>query len=200
MTPGWPTTSLYWDGGSAHIAGNGDGASAGGSGTWNTNLQNWDLGADYPHVAWYNPNNDTAVFGGTAGTVTLGTDITVGGLTFTAAYTLTGGTVTFGAPGTISNSADVTIASALAGAQPITKSGAGTLTLSGANANFSGDLVINGGTMVNANVGHSAQEATSPSPAPAQWYRTYGNSPVFAKGVTVNDGVTATFNVHEPVL
>ena len=88
---------------------------------------------------WNNPNNDTAVFGGTAGTITLGTDITVGGLTFTAAYTLTGGTVTFGAPGTISNSANVTIASALAGAEPITKSGAGTLTLLGANNNFSGD-------------------------------------------------------------
>ena len=102
---------------------------------------------------WNNSNNDTAVFGGTAGTITLGTDITVGGLTFTAAYTLTGGTVTFGAPGTISNSANVTIASALAGAQPITKDGAGTLTLSGANTNFSGDLVINGGTMDNANVG-----------------------------------------------
>ncbi|MCX6880145.1 MAG: autotransporter-associated beta strand repeat-containing protein, partial [Verrucomicrobia bacterium] len=195
MTPGWPTTNLYWDGGTAHIAGNGNGASQGGSGTWDTTIQNWDLGADYPHVAWYNPNNDTAVFGGTAGTITLGTDITVGGLTFTTADTLTGGTVTFGTPGTISNSTDVTIASVLAGTQPITKSGAGTLSLTGSNT-FSGDLVINGGTMANATAagfgtGTNLTFAGSGTVLPA--YSAGGH--VLAKSVAVNSGVTATLNV-----
>ncbi|HAS83900.1 MAG TPA: hypothetical protein DCS43_14795, partial [Verrucomicrobia bacterium] len=37
--------TCYWDGGTADIAGNGDGASAGGSGIWSTTIQNWDAGA-----------------------------------------------------------------------------------------------------------------------------------------------------------
>jgi fibronectin-binding autotransporter adhesin len=192
MTPGWATTSLFWDGGTAHIAGNGNGASQGGSGTWNTAIQNWDLGADYPHVAWYNPNNDTAVFGGTAGTVTLGTNITVGGLTFTAPYTLTGGTVTFGAPGTISNPANVMIASALAGTGPIIKSGSGTLTLSGTNT-FSGGLVINGGALnttapTDANLGAAGGLVTL-NVSQTWWL---GNT--YARPFTLNNGATLTFN------
>ncbi|MCX6880090.1 MAG: autotransporter-associated beta strand repeat-containing protein, partial [Verrucomicrobia bacterium] len=194
MTPGWPTTSLYWDGGTAHIAGNGNGASQGGSGTWDTTIQNWDLGTDYPHVAWYNPNNDTAVFGGTTGTITLGTNITAGGLTFTAAYTLTGGSVTFGAPGTISNAANVTIASVLAGTQPITKSGTGTLTLTASNT-FSGDLVINAGAMDNVKVGTFGTGSNITFTGSGTVVPAYGASPVLAKSIAVNDGVTATFNV-----
>jgi autotransporter-associated beta strand protein len=190
MTPGWATTSLFWDGGTAHIAGNGNGASQGGSGTWNTAIQNWDLGADYPHVAWYNPNNDTAVFGGTAGTVTLGTNITVGGLTFTAAYTLMGGTVTFGAPGTISNPANVTIASALAGTGPIIKSGAGTLTLSGSNT-FSGGVVVNAGSLsVSATSNLSSGSITFDGSATV--YSSNGGLNG-AWPITLNNGAIATF-------
>ena len=87
--------TLYWDGGVADILTDGNGASAGGAGTWDTTLLNWDTGAS-PHVAWINSNNDTAVFAGTAGTVTLGTGITVGGLTFnTTGYSITGSTLQF---------------------------------------------------------------------------------------------------------
>ena len=56
--------ALFWDGGSSNIAGDGNGASAGGSGTWNATLQNWDAGVS-PHVAWSSGNE--AVFGGSAG-------------------------------------------------------------------------------------------------------------------------------------
>src|SRR6187431_262989 len=71
-------SSCWWDGGTTDIAGNGNGASAGGMGTWNTTLRNWDPGNGQPMVAWNNVNNDTAVFAGPAGTVTMGSDITVG--------------------------------------------------------------------------------------------------------------------------
>ncbi len=183
-----PANTLYWSG---------NGTTQGGPGTWDLSNTNWGAAAAGPFSeVWNNSNNDTAEFGGTAGTVTLGTDVTVGGLTFTAADTLTGGTVTFGAPGTISNPANVTIASVLAGAQPITKDGAGTLTLSGVNTNFSGDLVINGGTMDNANVGTFGPGNNITFTGSGTVVPTYGNSPVFAKGVTVNDGATATFNVY----
>lgn len=81
----------WWDGGSSNIAGNGNGASAGGAGTWNTTLTNWDAGAS-AMVAWNNANLNTAVFGGTAGTVTINAPVSAGGLTFTTAgYTIASG-------------------------------------------------------------------------------------------------------------
>ena len=139
--------NVYWDGGSVNIGVDGNSASAGGNGTWDITTLNWDAGA-VPHVAWNNANNDTAVFGGTAGTVT-NQGVTVGGLTFTAAnYVIKSNTVTFGAAGTISNTAEVTISSVLAGAGPVTKTGAGVLLLNPATAStYSGGTVINSGRL-----------------------------------------------------
>src|SRR4051812_30040297 len=65
-------TPYYWDGGTTDLAGNGDGASQGGAGTWNTTIKNWDPGAGSPYVAWPNTNAFDAVFAGTPGTVGLG--------------------------------------------------------------------------------------------------------------------------------
>jgi hypothetical protein len=60
-------STLYWDGATP------SGIPGGGAGTWDASLTNWDntLTAD-SSTAWLNANLDTAVFGGTAGTVTLG--------------------------------------------------------------------------------------------------------------------------------
>jgi len=139
--------TLYWDGGTTDIGTNGNGASQGGAGTWDTTILNWDQGAVLPHVAWVNGNNDTAVFGGTAGTVTLGTGITVGGLTFDAAgYIIASDTLTFGTAGSIAANANATISSVLAGSVAITKTGVGTLTLSGANT-YNGSTSIDSGTL-----------------------------------------------------
>ena len=140
--------TMYWDGGTEDILTDGDGASQGGAGTWDTTILNWDAGAS-PHVAWANANNDTAVFAGTAGTVTLGTDITVGGLIFNdvSGYTITGSTLTFGAAGSIEANADATISSVIAGSEAIAKTGAGTLTLSGANT-FTGGVTLSAGTLI----------------------------------------------------
>ena len=77
--------TLYWDGTSSTA--NADG----GNGSWNDNsTANWDTlalgGAD---SVWLNSNPDIAVFGGTAGTVSLTSAITTGGITFnTTAYAL----------------------------------------------------------------------------------------------------------------
>lgn len=140
----------YWDGGSADILTDGNGASAGGAGTWDTTLLNWDAGAS-PHVAWNNSNNDTAEFAGTAGTVTLGTGITAGGLTFnTAGYTVTGSTLTLaGASAPILNvsTGTSTISSDLAGTNGLEKTGGGTLILSGTNNTYSGTTTISAGIL-----------------------------------------------------
>ena len=95
--------NLYWD--SNAVAQDNVLSSAtgtGGAGTWNTTGGYFWNGSDVTSAlaVWNNANNDTAVFRGTAGTVTLGAGITVGGLQFdTPGYTLTTGanTLTFGA-------------------------------------------------------------------------------------------------------
>jgi autotransporter-associated beta strand protein len=100
----------------------------GGTGTWNTSATDWDNGGSA--VAWNNANSDTASFGGTAGTVTLGEAITAGGLTFTTTgYTVTASTLTLsGTPViTADTGIDVTLASILAGSDGITKVGGGNV-------------------------------------------------------------------------
>jgi fibronectin-binding autotransporter adhesin len=59
----------------------GTSSAIGGTGTWDTTNARWTVDGTI-WSAWNNANVDTAVFAGTAGTVTLGTGITAGGLTF----------------------------------------------------------------------------------------------------------------------
>jgi autotransporter-associated beta strand protein len=90
--PRQPIT-VYWDGPST--GGAGDGVSQGGTAIWSTSVTNWDNGT--VRGVWYN-GADSAVFGGTAGTVTLGESISISNLTFThttGTYTLTGSTLNF---------------------------------------------------------------------------------------------------------
>jgi autotransporter-associated beta strand protein len=72
---------LYWDGGTANIATNGDGISTYTGGTWSTGISNWDVGSGVAHAAWDNGTLNSAIFGGTYATgarnVTLGSSITV---------------------------------------------------------------------------------------------------------------------------
>jgi len=137
----------YWDGGTTNLISNGDGVSAGGSGIWNTAIQNWDQGSGQPHVAWNDAGQDTAVFGGTAGTVIVGEEITVGGLRLDAAnYVLTGNTVTFGMASTVTAVTNATLAVPVAGRWALTKAGSGALTLTGSNV-FTGPFMVEAGTL-----------------------------------------------------
>lgn len=66
---------------------------SGGAGTWNTTNTNWSNGA--ADVVWPNvaANDDKSLFGNTAGTVTLGTSLTTGGIQFDSSnYILSGST------------------------------------------------------------------------------------------------------------
>lgn len=91
--------TLFYDGTSANVAGNGNGASAGGPGTWNTTILNWDAGAS-PHVAWSNSFADTATFGGTGAAVTVGGTVQVGTLNIASVnYIFNTGTIDFGSGG-----------------------------------------------------------------------------------------------------
>ncbi|WP_095152342.1 autotransporter-associated beta strand repeat-containing protein [Pseudomonas sp. Irchel s3b5] len=132
----------YWDTSGTTLG-------SGGTGTWNLSSAFWSPnndGVSGPYSVWNNVALDDAFFGGTAGTVTLGTPITVHNLTFqTTGYTLSGSTLTLGGiTPTINVTGGATINSILAGSAGLTKAGAGTLTLNGANT-FSGGVVVNTG-------------------------------------------------------
>ncbi|HXD05592.1 MAG TPA: ESPR domain-containing protein, partial [Burkholderiaceae bacterium] len=83
--------TLYWDV-------NGTAAGLGGTGTWNTSNTNWNdsTGTAAPR-SWNNTTPDDAVFGGTGATVTVGSGITFGTMTFnTANYVLGSGSLNLG--------------------------------------------------------------------------------------------------------
>ena len=134
--------TLYWDG---YVNA---GAPGGGTGTWDTTLTNWDntQSAD-SSTAWVNTNLDTAAFGGTASQtsvpVTLGSNITVGGLRFdTTNYVISTGanTLSFGTgTNTILFNNGIT-AAAITGAV----GGTGNVILSNTNYSTPGTLTFNG--------------------------------------------------------
>ena len=131
-------TSLYW---------------IGGDGAWDTTTSPWSSTVDgsAPLGTWFNadPAND-AVFGLTAGTVTLSEPITARSLTFTTdGYTIAGGTLTLADASIDTGSGTQTISSVLAGSSVVfTKSGSGTLILSGANTlAATSEFVVSGGTL-----------------------------------------------------
>lgn len=125
-------------------------------------------------LAW--PNNtgtpDIAFFGGTAGTVTIAdaTAITAGGLTFTSNYTLnragTGSLTLAGASSPVVNvgaSGTATISAGIGGLAGLTKTGSGSLVLSGSNS-YSGTTTLTTGALRLANsnaLGTSSISVTS---------------------------------------
>jgi fibronectin-binding autotransporter adhesin len=125
--------------------------SVGGAGTWDTSGLNWTADG-VTWSAWSNPTAppDTAVFGGTAGTVTLSTGITVGGLTFdTTGYTISGNTLTLagGTAAMTTNADSTTISSVITGTSVFRKLGSGTLTLSGTSNDYSGGTIVDAGVL-----------------------------------------------------
>jgi len=136
----------YWDA-------NGTAVGSGGTGTWNLGNLNWSPNGDGvsgPFVEpWNNGDLDNAIFGGTAGTVTVGAPVTVGNITFSSAgYVLSGGTITLGAANSTITTATgtSTIDSVLAGSNGLIKAGGGALVLGGANS-FTGNININAGSL-----------------------------------------------------
>lgn len=136
----------------ADVTWDADTAAAGaqdGSGAWNTSNTNWLNGG--VNTTWNNAANDTAIFGNSTGgpnTVTLGTGITAGGLTFNTgpAYTVTGNTLSLASGATITTNGNATIGSIIGGTGPLTKAGFGSLSLTTAGTR-TGGLTVNAGTV-----------------------------------------------------
>ncbi|MCB1224685.1 MAG: autotransporter-associated beta strand repeat-containing protein [Verrucomicrobiales bacterium] len=115
---------------------------------WSTAATNWDAGA-----AWTDGNN--AIFGSTgAGTINVDGAVLVKDITFNAnGYDIgdadTNGTLTLASGNAISVGAGLTatISESLAGTAGLTKSGDGTLILSGTNNAVTGGTVVSGGIL-----------------------------------------------------
>jgi autotransporter-associated beta strand protein len=150
--------SLYWDSnGTAGLGGSGTWSNSISQTGWTTNSSGLAASGIY---AWGSTSGNVtagaglaAVFGGTAGTVTVsGTVQTYSGLSFEAdGYTLTGGTISLAGASSANNTITVstgtaTINSALDGTNGLTKAGAGTLRLGGTNT-FSGGTTLSTGTL-----------------------------------------------------
>ena len=122
-----------------------------GTGTWDNSTVNWGTspGGPYNVSAWQPGAN--AVFEGTAGTVTLGADVSVTNITFaTDGYTVGGpNTITFtGAANITTGVGSDTIGAIIgdSGGVDLAKSGTGTLVLTAANA-YSGSVTVKAGTL-----------------------------------------------------
>ncbi|MGO4677835.1 autotransporter-associated beta strand repeat-containing protein [Bosea sp. 2YAB26] len=138
----------FWDGADQ----TGNGAVDGGTGTWNGGNTNWavapgEVGFNAPWLS------SVGVFQGIAGTVTVSGTQNFDTLQFTSdGYLLTGGSLGLGVAGggTINTAAGATasIGSAIIDGvgTSLTKVGAGTLALSGANS-YSGGTLLNAGTL-----------------------------------------------------
>ncbi len=144
-------STLSWD-----PDGNPSDGADGGPGSWDLVNPYWYNGST--DVIWPNftTSSDTAVFGGTGGTVTLGAPVFANGLQFNVdGYTIDNGgvpanTLTLsGAAQTISVTnagTTATISAVLSSTGGITKTGNGALTLSGSNT-FGGNIQLNAGTL-----------------------------------------------------
>jgi fibronectin-binding autotransporter adhesin len=139
-TPGGAVTGLTWYG---------NGAAAGGAGTWSTAGSNWFNGT--ATGSW--DQAQRANFTATGGSVTIAAEgvSAAAGLTVASdGYTLTGGTLTLAGATAQANTIDVadtavaTIAAPLAGTAGLTKAGPGGLVLAAANTYTGGTTVAAG--------------------------------------------------------
>lgn len=149
----------------------------GGSGTWSATSSNWtDANADV--TAMLQPQPGFAIFGGTAGTVTVDDsagNVSGTGMQFTRdGYVMNGDTLTLvanngnapvirvGDGSSAGIGMTATIDNVIAGSDGLVKSDLGTLVLAGANT-FSGGLTVNGGTLSvssDANLGDTSNTIT----------------------------------------
>lgn len=143
----------FWDGGTTDILEDGNAVSAGGNGTWDTTIQNWDFGFT-AHKAWNNAGNDTAVLGGANGTITLGEAITAGGIASSSTYTISGANtltldVASGTPVVNVSANTLTINSQISGTKGLEKTGAGVIRFSTTNTthDYSGGFTLSQGEL-----------------------------------------------------
>ncbi len=169
----------FWDGSDTAA----DSAIDGGDGSWDLTTTNWTNAAGDENATW---NNNFAVFGGTAGTVTVDGAITFTGLQFmTDGYTLADGTGALTITDAATNvrvdpGVTATIAAAITGTGGINQLDSGTLVLSGVNT-YTGNTAVGGTLVLDGSIVGDASVAAG---------GTLSGSGTAAGEVTVADGGT----------
>ncbi len=160
--------------------------------TWNNgNTGTWDVNNT---TAWKDSSGATAIKYQEA---VIGDQVQFTDNSLSAAAVITLNTIVNPAAVAVNNSVrDITISGtgAIGGSTGLTKSGSKALTLSTANS-YTGGTTLNGGTLTagaNANLGADGSIITFAGNATLA--TTHSGYPVFAKGVAVNSGVTASLN------
>lgn len=116
------------------------------TGTWDTTSTNWSGVSGTPWDLTNGPSND-AIFNTSSLAASVSGTVFANGITFSTTGGLTGGNITLAGTTPFINvaaSQNGTIASALLGTSGLTKTGNGTLILSGTNT-YTGGTTINGG-------------------------------------------------------
>jgi fibronectin-binding autotransporter adhesin len=154
------------------------------------------------NVVWSNTNADEAIFGGTAGTVTIntGTGLTANKLTFNTDGYIINGNVTAdvltlaGTTPTVSvgSGFSATINAIVAGSAGLTKDGAGTLALNGANS-YTGTTELSSGTLVIGHVDAMSGAITRTTGSGASTVRLATDTSVSA--FQVNAGTNRSYTV-----
>lgn len=148
---------IYWDGPNTSPTG----SITGGTGTWDNSLTNWTNATGTSNKAWNAA--DSAIFSGSAGTVSVTESIAVSGIAFqTYGYSLTGsGALAINGSSLTINTAtgvSASIATTISGSGALVKTGTGTLTLTGTTSHTGdsyglgtvireGTLAVVGGTI-----------------------------------------------------
>ena len=139
---------LYWNGGPAASGG----GIIGGSGTWAPTNDNWTNAAGTTNEFW---NGSTAIFAGTGGIISIEDNpgqTSVKGMRFEVdGYAIFSSSITLNASSgpteiEVATGATATIGSTLIGTTGLEKTGAGTLSLWGANT-YTGDTTVSAGTL-----------------------------------------------------
>ncbi len=180
------SASLAWDS-------NGGTAGTGGTGTWDSTTSNrFSNSANTTFFRWVNSstgNDHTAVFGGTAGTVSVGAGgVTASGLQFdTTGYTIQNNTVNLSATSTpainVTSGASTTITSAITSTGGLSKTGDGALTLGGTSGYTGSTSVSAGSLFVNGSLSNTSSTTVSD-------LATLGGNGSIANGVSVASGGT----------
>jgi len=116
------------------------------TGTWGTVATNWSGASGTPWDSTSGPGN-SADFNTASLAATVSGTVYANGIIFDTAGSLSSGTITLaGTVPTIATNANGSISSVLAGTAGLTKSGAGTLTLTGSNT-YTGLTTVSNGTL-----------------------------------------------------
>lgn len=142
---------LFWDGPQTTA----NNVVNGGTGTWINATTNWTNSGGSVQRGW---NGRTAIFSGTAGTVTLGENVSVRGMQFvTSNYVINSGagnTITLeGAAPVRVDGSGAAVNTAFGGSGTLIKTGAGSLTLNGISNHTGGTEVVDGLLIVTSATG-----------------------------------------------